>query len=46
MAKPEVRPTNVATPSFFGRRFLRKAHMRTEPKLNKTPPAALKAKES
>ena len=42
MTYPLVRPTKVATPLFFGRRFLRKAHISTEPKLKRTPPAALK----
>lgn len=36
-----MRPTTVATPQFFGKTFFMKAHMRTEPKLKRTPPAAL-----
>jgi hypothetical protein len=42
IANPDVRPTKVATPLFFGRRFFRKAHIRTDPKLKRIPPAALK----
>jgi hypothetical protein len=42
MANPDVRPTKVASPLFLGRRFLKKAHMRTDPKLNRVPPIALK----
>lgn len=37
------RHSYVATPLFFGRTFFRKAHMRTDPKLKRTPPVALKS---
>lgn len=39
--RPVDSPANVATPLFLGRTFLRKAKIKTEPKLKSKPPMAL-----
>lgn len=39
-------PTKVVIPLFLGKTFFRKAHIRTDPKLNKIPPVALKRRKS